>query len=72
MLFDSLIEKFIGAPVVIPTEESRRVAMKENVRHIVAACASGNVLLQRGQFTTGEELEKLRAENLKYDYGRSK
>ncbi len=67
-----LIDKLVGPPIKIPTKESRLASIRENVRLTVASCASGNVLLQQGKFTTREELESIRAENLKYDYGRSR
>jgi len=70
MSLGKLIEMLVGPPVKVPTKKSRLDAIRRNVRLTVASCASGNVLLQQGQFTTREELETLRAENNKY-YGRS-
>ena len=55
----------------IPTKEERRKSIEQNVRSVVASVATGNVGLQYGCFTTQEDLEKLRAENQKYDFCRS-
>ena len=72
MFLDRLINTLVGPPIKVPTKESRLASIRRNVRLTVASCARGNVLLQQGQYTTREELERLRAENLKYDYERSR
>lgn len=55
----------------IPTKKDRREAIERDVRVVVANVATGNVGLQRGCFITQEDLEKLRAENQKYDFCKS-
>ena len=55
----------------VPTKESRRKAIERDVRVVVANVATGNIGLQRGRFITQEDLEKLRAENQKYDFCKS-
>lgn len=52
----------------IPTKEERRKSIERDVRGVVANVATGNVGLQYGCFMTREDLEKLRAENQKYDF----
>jgi len=69
---DALIKIFVGEPVKVPSMRLRLRSTKRNIRRIVSSYASGNVLLQRGQYITRRDLEALREKNLNYDYGRSK
>lgn len=60
-------------PLSFPISQQRRKDDRNRlVRRIVRNLARGNMSLQRGEFVTSSDIERLRAENNKHDFAKSR
>jgi hypothetical protein len=50
------------------SEEERARSIKQHIRQIVVTLSRGNVSLQHGHYILGEDIDRLRQENLKLKF----
>lgn len=65
-----LVDFFFGSVPASVSDEQRTRDRHRRIKRIVSGLARGNVSLQRGNYITSPDLERLRAANREYDFSK--